>query len=225
MKLIKRNGSEVIFDREKIAIAVTRANEAVNENQRISAADIENIALEVERLCLTMVRSAGVEEIQDLVEKEIMKLGAFDLAKAYITYRYKRELIRKSNTTDDKIMSLIECNNEEVKQENANKNDRVVINGVGYNIRTLLCLLNVLLLVGDHHKIKFYNSDPSRCSVLIGTKLKCLIMPMQYEEDSIDAEREGEGCTRTFSYENFINDFVFNSWRKTNKPSNLSWLD
>ena len=125
MKLIKRNGSEVIFDREKISVAVTKANEAVDEKQRISPEDIENIALEVERLCLTMVRSAGVEEIQDLVEKEIMKLGAFDLAKAYITYRYKRELIRKSNTTDDKIMSLIECNNEEVKQENANKNPTV----------------------------------------------------------------------------------------------------
>ena len=125
MKLIKRNGSEVIFDREKIIVAVTKANEAVNEKHRISPEDVENIALEVERLCLTMVRSAGVEEIQDLVEKEIMKLGAFDLAKAYITYRYKRELVRKSNTTDDKIMSLIECNNEEVKQENANKNPTV----------------------------------------------------------------------------------------------------
>ena len=125
MKLIKRNGSEVIFDREKISSAVRKANRAIEESLRISEEDIENIALEVERLCLTMVRSAGVEEIQDLVEKEIMKLGAFDLAKAYITYRYKRELIRKSNTTDDKIMSLIECNNEEVKQENANKNPTV----------------------------------------------------------------------------------------------------
>ena len=82
MKLIKRNGSEVIFDREKIAIAVRKANEAVAEDHRISEQDVENIALEVERLCLTMVRSAGVEEIQDLVEKEIMKLGAFDLAKS-----------------------------------------------------------------------------------------------------------------------------------------------
>ena len=125
MKLIKRNGSEAIFNREKIVAAVTKANGAIAESSRISEEDIENIALEVERICLTMVRSAGVEEIQDLVEKEIMKLGAFDLAKAYITYRYKRALIRKSNTTDDKIMSLIECNNEEVKQENANKNPTV----------------------------------------------------------------------------------------------------
>ncbi len=125
MKLIKRNGSEVIFDREKIAAAVRKANAAVIDSQKITDEAIDNIALEVERICLTMVHSAGVEEVQDLVEKEIMKLGAFDLAKAYITYRYKRQLVRKSNTTDEKIMSLIECNNEEVKQENANKNPTV----------------------------------------------------------------------------------------------------
>ena len=166
MKLIKRNGSEVIFDREKIAIAVTRANEAVNESQRISAADIENIALEVERLCLTMVRSAGVEEIQDLVEKEIMKLGAFDLAKAYITYRYKRELIRKSNTTDDKIMSLIECNNEEVKQENANKNPTVnsvqrdyMAGEVSKDITRRLLLPEVIVKAHEEGLIHFHDAD------------------------------------------------------------------
>ena len=125
MKLIKRNGAEVVFDREKIAAAVRKANTAVEEDQRISDAAIDTIAFSVERTCLDFSRSAGVEEVQDLVEREIMKLGAFDLAKAYITYRYKRELIRKSNTTDEKIMSLIECNNEEVKQENANKNPTV----------------------------------------------------------------------------------------------------
>ena len=125
MKLIKRNGSEVTFDREKISAAVRAANLAVDEKYRISDVDIENIALVVENTCLALGRSVGVEEVQDLVEREIMKLGAFDLAKAYITYRYKRELVRKSNTTDDKIMSLIECNNEEVKQENANKNPTV----------------------------------------------------------------------------------------------------
>ncbi len=125
MKLIKRNGAEVVFDREKIAAAVRKANMAVEEKQRITEADIDTIAFSVERTCLDYTRSAGVEEVQDLVEREIMKLGAFDLAKAYITYRYKRELVRKSNTTDDKIMSLIECNNEEVKQENANKNPTV----------------------------------------------------------------------------------------------------
>ncbi len=125
MKLIKRNGSEVTFDREKIAAAVRAANLAVDEKYRITEVDIENIALVVENTCSALGRSVGVEEVQDLVEREIMKLGAFDLAKAYITYRYKRELVRRSNTTDDKIMSLIECNNEEVKQENANKNPTV----------------------------------------------------------------------------------------------------
>ena len=166
MKLIKRNGSEVIFDREKITVAVTKANEAVDEKYRISAEDIENIALEVERLCLTMVRSAGVEEIQDLVEKEIMKLGAFDLAKAYITYRYKRELIRKSNTTDDKIMSLIECNNEEVKQENANKNPTVnsvqrdyMAGEVSKDITRRLLLPDVIVKAHEEGLIHFHDAD------------------------------------------------------------------
>ena len=166
MKLIKRNGSEVIFDREKIVIAVTKANEAVAESHRITAEDIENIALEVERLCLTMVRSAGVEEIQDLVEKEIMKLGAFDLAKAYITYRYKRELIRKSNTTDDKIMSLIECNNEEVKQENANKNPTVnsvqrdyMAGEVSKDITRRLLLPDAIVKAHEEGLIHFHDAD------------------------------------------------------------------
>ena len=125
MKLIKRNGSEVTFDRSKISAAVRAANLAVDEQYRISELDVDTIALVVEQACLALGRSVGVEEVQDLVEREIMKLGAFELAKAYITYRYKRELVRRSNTTDDKIMSLIECNNEEVKQENANKNPTV----------------------------------------------------------------------------------------------------
>ena len=166
MKLIKRNGSEVIFDREKIVVAVTKANEAVNENQRITAEDIDNIALEVERLCLTMVRSAGVEEIQDLVEKEIMKLGAFDLAKAYITYRYKRELVRRSNTTDDKIMSLIECNNEEVKQENANKNPTVnsvqrdyMAGEVSKDITKRLLLPDNIVKAHEEGLIHFHDAD------------------------------------------------------------------
>ena len=166
MKLIKRNGSEVIFDREKIYLAVKKANEAVEENQRITDEDIENIALEVERICLTMVRSAGVEEIQDLVEKEIMKLGAFDLAKAYITYRYKRALIRKSNTTDDKIMSLIECNNEEVKQENANKNPTVnsvqrdyMAGEVSKDITKRLLLPEDIVKAHEEGLIHFHDAD------------------------------------------------------------------
>ena len=125
MKLIKRNGSEVVFDGEKISVAVRKANEAVEEKDRISETAVELITENVVRECEAMMRAVSVEEVQDMVEDQIMKLGAFTLAKAYITYRYKRELVRKSNTTDDKILTLIECNNEEVKQENANKNPTV----------------------------------------------------------------------------------------------------
>lgn len=125
MKLIKRNGSEAVFDREKIAAAVTKANEAVEEADRLPVETVEEIARNVETQCKKMKRSVHVEEVQDLVEREIMKKGAFALAKAYITYRYKRALVRKANTTDEKILSLIECNNEEVKQENSNKNPTV----------------------------------------------------------------------------------------------------
>ena len=125
MKLIKRNGAEVLFDKSKIAAAVTKANEAVEESERITEADINTITDNVEKLCEKLRRSVSVEEVQDMVEREIMKKKAFTLAKAYITYRYKRALVRKANTTDDKILSLIECNNEEVKQENSNKNPTV----------------------------------------------------------------------------------------------------
>ncbi len=125
MKLIKRNGAEVIFDKSKISAAVAKANEAVEEADRISESDIQSITDNVEKQCEKLRRSVSVEEVQDMVEREIMKKKAFTLAKAYITYRYKRALIRKSNTTDDKILSLIECNNEEVKQENSNKNPTV----------------------------------------------------------------------------------------------------
>ncbi len=125
MKLIKRNGSEAVFDGEKISVAVRKANVAVEEKDRITEKAIELITENVVRGCEAMGRAVSVEEVQDMVEDEIMKLGAFTLAKAYITYRYKRELVRKSNTTDDKILTLIECNNEEVKQENANKNPTV----------------------------------------------------------------------------------------------------
>ena len=125
MKLIKRNGSEVIFDGEKISVAVRKANEAVEPSDRITEKAIDLITENVVRECEAMNRAVSVEEVQDMVEDQIMRLGAFVLAKAYITYRYKRELVRKSNTTDDKILTLIECNNEEVKQENANKNPTV----------------------------------------------------------------------------------------------------
>ena len=125
MKIIKRNGSEAVFNSDKIFSAVKKANEAVEPADRIACEDIEKITSRVSEKCQSLGRPAGVEEVQDMVEREIMALGAFTLAKTYITYRYTRELVRKSNTTDDRIMSLIECNNEEVKEENANKNPTV----------------------------------------------------------------------------------------------------
>lgn len=122
MKIIKRDGTEVPFDKNKILSAITRANEHVDIQNRISAQDIDEITKEVVSKCEQLGRVPEVEEVQDMVENELMLRGACNLAKCFITYRYKRSLIRQNNTTDDKIMSLIECNNEEAKQENANKN-------------------------------------------------------------------------------------------------------
>ena len=122
MRIIKRNGAEVGFDITKIIIAITKANEAVAEADRMTPVQIQRIAESVELQCQKMNRAPTVEEIQDMVEHYIMAHGAFEVAKHYITYRYTRSLVRKSNTTDDKILSLIECNNEEAKQENSNKN-------------------------------------------------------------------------------------------------------
>ena len=125
MKIIKRNGAEAVFDLSKIESAITRANAAVAEQFQMTTTQIHRIAESVALSCQEMGRSPAVEEIQDLVEKAIMAHGAFEVAKQYITYRYTRSLIRRSNTTDDRILSLIESNNEEVKQENANKNPTV----------------------------------------------------------------------------------------------------
>ena len=125
MKIIKRNGSEVAFDITKIIVAVSKANKELDERQRLTNEQIRTIAANVEGACVAMGRAASVEEIQDLVEKQIMGQGAFDVAKEYICYRYTRSLARRANTTDNQILSLIECNNEEVKQENANKNPTV----------------------------------------------------------------------------------------------------
>ena len=125
MKIIKRNGAEVIFDPNKIIVAVTKANESVVPSARLTPVQIKRIAEDVESAALNINRSLSVEEIQDMVEDQIMNLRAFDVARRYITYRYNRALVRKSNTTDEQIMTLIECNNEEVKQENSNKNPTV----------------------------------------------------------------------------------------------------
>jgi len=125
MKIIKRSGTEVAFDIEKIIAAVAKANKEVAHNERLSDEQIYVISKNIEQICKEMNRSLSVEEIQDLVENQIMNLRAFSVARKYITYRYKRALVRKSNSTDEQILSLLECNNEEVKQENSNKNPTV----------------------------------------------------------------------------------------------------
>ena len=125
MKIIKRNGQEVVFDRDKIVHAVCRANEEMDDFAKISNDKIVRLAADVEKECNHMGRSVSVEEIQDMVEDRLMAMNAFSLARKYITYRYSRALARKANTTDAHILTLIECNNEEVKQENSNKNPTV----------------------------------------------------------------------------------------------------
>ena len=125
MKIIKRSGTEVIFNIDKILAAVTKANQSVIDNERMSGEQIQEIGKNVENICVSMNRSLTVEEIQDLVENQIMNQRAFTVARNYITYRYKRELVRKANSTDDQILTLLACKNEEVKQENSNKNPAV----------------------------------------------------------------------------------------------------
>ncbi len=128
MNIIKRSGVEVTFDAVKIEDAVKKANATVQERDRLSASQIRHVVDSVTRLCRKMTHSPNVEEIQDMVEAEIMKQQSYKLASNYITYRYKRALVRKSNSTDEQILSLLECNNEEVLQENSNKNP--IVNSV-----------------------------------------------------------------------------------------------
>lgn len=125
MKIIKRSGIEDVFDGQKIVAAIQKANESVIEYEMLSDEQIQEIAANVETACENMKRSPSVEEIQDMVENQLMNHRAFTVARNYITYRYKRALVRKSNSTDEQILSLLECNNEEVKQENSNKNPTV----------------------------------------------------------------------------------------------------
>ena len=166
MKIIKRNGAEAVFDIVKIKNALTKANHAVEESVRMTALQIERIARSVEISCEEMGRSPSVEEIQDLVEKAIMEHGAFEVAKKYITYRYTRSLVRKSNTTDDRILSLIECNNEEVKQENANKNPTInavqrdyMAGEVSKDITSRILLPQEVVEAHDAGIIHFHDSD------------------------------------------------------------------
>ena len=128
MKIIKRSGKEVLFDKAKIEAAVSKANITVMESERLSETEIQKIAAEIETRCNDANHAVDVETIQDWVELEIMQYGKYSVAKNYITYRYERSLLRQSNTTDQKILSLLNFENEEVKQENSNKNP--VVNSV-----------------------------------------------------------------------------------------------
>ena len=166
MKVIKRNSSEVTFDISKIITAITKANEAVQEDARMTPMQIKRIAEAVELSCIRMNRAPEVEEIQDLVETQIMAHGAYEVAKEYITYRYTRALVRRSNTTDEKILSLIECCNEEAKQENANKNPTVnsvqrdyMAGEVSRDITTRLLLPQDIVQAHEEGIIHFHDAD------------------------------------------------------------------
>lgn len=125
MKILKRSGAEAAFDIKKIIAAVTKANQTVDLKNTLTAEQIHSIGKYVEGVCAALDRALSVEEIQDIVETQIMKAGAFEVAKKYITYRYVRSLVRQANSTDKQILTLIECNNEDIKQENSNKNPTV----------------------------------------------------------------------------------------------------
>ena len=166
MKIIKRSGQETIFDRQKIENAVRTANNEVMESARITERQIVAIADDVEKECLSMVRSAHVEEIQDMVENRLMDMKAFALARKYITYRYTRQLVRHSNTTDAQILTLIECNNEEVKQENSNKNPTVnsvqrdyMAGEVSKDLTRRLLLPEDIVEAHDEGLIHFHDAD------------------------------------------------------------------
>ncbi len=166
LKIIKRSGAEVPFDRQKIEVAVTKANESVIPSERMTEIQIKRIAEDVEMAALNMNRSLSVEEIQDMVEDQIMNQRAFSVARRYITYRYTRELVRKSNTTDEQILSLIECNNEEVKQENSNKNPTVnsvqrdyMAGEVSKDITRRILLPQDIVKAHDEGIIHFHDAD------------------------------------------------------------------
>ena len=166
MKIIKRSGAEVDFDPKKIETAVKKANESVVPSERMSDIQIKRIAEDVESAATNVNRSLSVEEIQDMVEDQIMNQRAFDVARRYITYRYQRALVRKANTTDEQILSLIECNNEEVKQENSNKNPTVnsvqrdyMAGEVSKDITKRLLLDNDIVEAHEQGIIHFHDAD------------------------------------------------------------------
>ncbi|MBQ8092979.1 MAG: anaerobic ribonucleoside-triphosphate reductase [Clostridia bacterium] len=166
MKIIKRNGAEEAFDQGKISSAIRKANGTVEEKYRLTDLQIDRIAEAVILSCEQLNRTPTVEEIQDFVEDQIMAHGAFEVAKHYITYRYTRSLIRKSNTTDDRILSLIECNNEEAKQENANKNPIVnstqrdyIAGEVSRDLTDRILLPQDIVKAHEEGIIHFHDSD------------------------------------------------------------------
>ena len=166
MKIIKRSGSEDTFDARKITAAVTKANYEVPTKERLSKEQIESITAYVENICLDMNRALSVEEIQDLVEEQIMDRRAFAVARKYITYRYNRALLRKANSTDKQILSLLECNNEMVKQENSNKNPTVnsvqrdyMAGEVSKDITKRFLLPSEIVRAHEQGIIHFHDSD------------------------------------------------------------------
>ncbi len=166
MKIIKRNGQEAIFDEVKITNAIIAANKEVVETDRLSEEDIDNITNDIKYKCQKMKRALSVEEIQNLVEDELMKLNAFSVARKYITYRFQRALARQSNTTDEQILSLIECANEEVKQENSNKNPTVnsvqrdyMAGEVSKDLTRRILLPEDIVKAHDEGLIHFHDAD------------------------------------------------------------------
>ena len=166
MKIIKRNGEEAVFDEDKIVNAIKKANDEVFDSDKLSEEEIKEIADTVTERGMGMIRALNVEEIQDFVENEIMAHGKFALARKYITYRYSRALARKTNTTDDRILSLIECNNEEVKQENSNKNPTVnsvqrdyMAGEVSKDITNRILLPPDIVRAHEEGLIHFHDSD------------------------------------------------------------------
>ncbi len=166
MNIIKRNGQEMVFDIDKIINAIKKANKEIESIARITDEQIEEIAKDVAFECQRVERSVGVEEIQDMVENRLMNLKAFVLARKYITYRYTRALVRKSNTTDSRILSLIECNNEEVKQENSNKNPTVnsvqrdyMAGEVSKDLTRRILLPDDIVAAHDNGIIHFHDAD------------------------------------------------------------------
>ena len=166
MRIIKRSGKEVGFDISKIMAAVQKANREVKEADRMSQEQVDEISNRVEEICMDMAHTPSVEEIQDMVENQIMDQHAFEVARKYITYRYKRALVRKSNSTDEQILTLIECNNEEVKQENSNKNPIVnsvqrdyMAGEVSKDITRRILLPKDIVEAHDEGLIHFHDAD------------------------------------------------------------------